>query len=450
MRDINNNLSEVLIDELGLTKAMAIMGKGNQADDLTGLTDLTDTAETVVAKDFFHVPDTAQGVADSVALRTIANNLLQNATARFVYDLDAYQSGKPICVATILREKHFRMDNNSPIQISFEYTGGSGNVVMKKMQAEPGVAKKTIVNPDKSYVVSDEDTSKSVPKQLRWIGSGRTILNNKGNVVKKYEEYFSVTPRYEDLPELVETGVTPVLYYDAVGRLIKTRMPDGTFSRMEFDAWKQIAYDTNDTVLEKNCDWYIDRINGNINAKLIAANKDPVKEMQAAQKAAKHANTPTLQHLDTLGRTILSVDTNRDIVTNADKPYRTKIIIDIEGNVLSILDAREIAANGLMGNPVMEYKYDMLGHRVYQKSMDAGQRWLLTNVLGNPLRTWDERNHEFQYNYDKAHRPLYSRVTGGDGPALLDNIFDKIIYGESLLQANRSDEAVWQAKKCSW
>ena len=77
--------------------------------------------------------------------------------------------------------------------------------------------------------------------------------------------------------------------------------------------------------------------------------------------------------------------------------------------------------------------------------MDAGQRWLLTNILGKPLRTWDERNHEFQYFYDTAHRPTLSKVIGGDRKKAdgsddrLDNIFERVIYGESLLTGIRTD-----------
>jgi RHS repeat-associated protein len=96
------------------------------------------------------------------------------------------------------------------------------------------------------------------------------------------------------------------------------------------------------------------------------------------------------------------------------------------------------------GNAVMTYKYDMLGHLVYQKSMDAGQRWLLTNVVSNPLRTWDERSHEFQYFYDVAHRPTASVVIGGDGATPLNNIFSKIVYGESLLTTGRTNESTLQ------
>ncbi len=415
MKDANNNLSEALVDELGMVKAIAIFGKGNQADDLTGLNEFTLVVEQTQITDFFNSPD-------SLVLTSRAKNLLKHATARFVYDFDAYQiAGKPVVVASIAREEHFQKNNNSPVQLSFEYSNGLGQVVMKKVQAEPGLAKQVTVNADNSFVVAEINTAASNPKQLRWIGNGRTILNNKGNAVKQYEPYFSVTHRYEDLKELMETGVTPVLYYDAMGRLIKTEMPDGTFSKTEFDSWKQAIYDPNDTVLDSS--WYANRTNRLIDAELIAEGKDPGREKLAADKAAKHAETPTVLHFDTLGRPILSIDHNKNITTAADEFYHTNIHLDAEGNLRSVTDAR--------GNEVMQYKYDMLGNKVYQRSMDAGQRWLLINILGNPLRTWDERNHEFQYFYDNLHRPIQSKVLGGDGVTLLDHIFERVFYGES-------------------
>ena len=131
------------------------------------------------------------------------------------------------------------------------------------------------MNADDTYAVADVDTAALDPRQLRWIGSGRTVLNNKGNTVKQYEPYFSISHEYEDLKELVETGVTPLMYYDALGRLAKTEMPDGTFSRTVFGAWKQIRYDANDTVLESP--WYHKRVNRLIDAELIAEGKDPVE-----------------------------------------------------------------------------------------------------------------------------------------------------------------------------
>jgi RHS repeat-associated protein len=233
------------------------------------------------------------------------------------------------------------------------------------------------------------------------------------------------------------------MFYDAMDRLIKTKMPDDTLSRMEFDSWQQTIYDPNDTILESQ--WYRNRTNRLIDAELLAEGKDPVLEKAAADKAAKHANTPNVLHFDTLGRPVLSIEHNKNILTDADEFLRTKVNRDVEGNLRSVADAREIPENNHRGNMVMQYKYDMLGNVVYQNSMDAGQRWLLMNILGNPLRTWDERSHEFQYFYDELHRPLESKVIGGDGDVPLDNIFSRIIYGESLLLADRSNEASLQA-----
>ncbi|MDD3654014.1 MAG: SpvB/TcaC N-terminal domain-containing protein [Desulfotomaculaceae bacterium] len=416
VKDANNNVSEALCDELGLVKALAVSGKGGEADDLAGLTEFTDAGEQAWLDDFLDAQSSGE-------LISAGKNLLQHATARFVYYFDSYQkAGKPAVAASILREEHFQKNSDAPVQISFEYSGGLGQVVLKKVQAEPGPAKTVTIGPDFTCAVTEVDTSELEPKQLRWIGSGRTVLNNKGSAVKKYEPYFSVTHQYEDLPELVENGVTPVLYYDPLNRLIETEMPDGTFSKTGFDAWKQSFYDPNDTVLESA--WYHNRINRLIDAGLTAAWKDPGREKLAAGQAARHAGTPAVQHFDPLGRPVLLVEHNKDLITGADEFYHTKAALDAEGNLRGVTDAR--------GNLVMQYKYDMLGNRAYQNSMDAGQRWLLGDILGKPLRTWDERGHEFQYFYDLLRRPALSKVLGGDdGGGLLDHVFERIFYGEA-------------------
>jgi len=404
MKDINDNLSEVLFDELGMVKAMAVMGKGNEADDLEGLNSFSTSTEKNLIDTFFST-DT------SSSLVTQAKGLLQHATARFVYDFDAYiNTGKPSVVASIVREEHFVNNANADVQLSFEYSSGLGEVLMQKVQAEAGEAKKVTLQADGTYTVSTVDTQDA----LRWVGNGRTIVNNKGNPVKQYEPYFSVSHTFEDLKELVEVGVTPILYYDAMGRNIRTELPDGTFTKVTFDAWHSKSFDPNDTVLES--DWFQERI----------ALADNDKEKVAAQKAAKHANTPSVQHLDTLGRAILSIEHNKD-ETDTDLFYHTKVLLDEEGNLRTVTDAR--------GNAVMTYKYDMLGNMVYQNSMDGGQRWLIANIMGNPLRTWDERDHIFEYSYDILQRPTQSKVLGGDGARPLDHIFARVFYAEDEANA---------------
>ncbi|MFO0761900.1 MAG: hypothetical protein U0359_36005 [Byssovorax sp.] len=48
--------------------------------------------------------------------------------------------------------------------------------------------------------------------------------------------------------------MTPILRYDPLGRLIRTDLPNGTFSKVVFDPWKQTTFDPNDTVTESL--WY--------------------------------------------------------------------------------------------------------------------------------------------------------------------------------------------------
>lgn len=421
LKDANDNLSEVLVDELGRVKAMAVCGKG-ELDDLAGLTDVTDATEADRVGEFF-------AARDSVRLTEIGNELLRHATARFVYDLGAYaSSGQPAAVASIVREQHHRKNQRSRIQISFEYSSGLGRVVMKKAQAAPGRARRVDVRADDTYAVTDVDTAAVEPRQLRWIGSGRAVLNNKGNTVKQYEPYFAVSHRYEDVKELVETGVTPLLHYDPLGRLVRTEMPDATFSTSSFSAWRQIESDASDTVLDSA--WYRRRIDRRIDAELIADGKDPAAEAAAAEQAARHAATPEIRCFDARGRTVLTIEHLRDAATGADQVHHTRLELDARGHLCSVTDAR--------GNLTVRYKYDLLGNRVYRDSPDSGRRWLLANVLGSPLRAWDERGHKLQYAYDDPlHRPTHSRVVGGDGPAPLDHVFDRRVYGEAEPDAQR-------------
>lgn len=421
MVDLNANPSSVLTDELGLVKALAVEGNGvftdatrttvtiqKAADNLDGLTEYSKFAETNNINSFFG--SATNSSTNTNQLIVTGNNILLQATARFVYDFDTYKNtgNQPTVVAVISREQHFTDNNTSKIQFNFEYSDGIGNIAMTKVQAEPGDAFHLDSNGDKQ--------SKNTGVDLRWVGNGRTVLNNKGNPVKQYEPYFSTNFLYEDSPELVEIGVTPILYYDAPGRLIKTQFADGTLNRVAFDSWKQFNFDQNDTIEEDECLWYLRRTD-NTRPDFI----NDAKEQQAASEAQKHANTPSSVYLDSLGRPVLSVAHNGKDTNNKDRLYTTFIQLDIEGNARSIIDSK--------GNTVMSYKYDMLGHRVYQNSMDAGERWVFNNLMGNPIHRWDSRNHIFTFTYDAVQRPNSIKVEEGDGAAL-DNVYEFIEYGE--------------------
>lgn len=393
VKDANANLSEARFDILGFVVATALQGKGAEADDFTAFT--TDLAPADVAN-FFADPFT-NGPA-----------LLQHATSRFIYDFSVV----PVRVATITRETHYAASVAagvvSKLQFQFEYSDGFGNVAMRKLQAEPGVALKL----DAGNHLVQVDTTPNP----RWIGSGRTVVNNKGNKIKQYEPYFSVTHNFEDEPQLVEIGVTPLLYYDPPGRNVRMEYPNGTFSRTEIQGWLTRTFDQNDTVSDS--DWFTQRTTG-----ALAGNP---QENQAAHKAAVHYNTPAVTHADGLGRAFYAVSHNRfvDHVTLAltELFYETDTLLDIEGNATQVVDPR--------GNSVVTYAYDMLGNRDHTGSMDAGEKWILNDCNGKQIYAFDSKGQTFHALYDAARRPLKSLVQKGAAAPIM---YDRITYGEGQL-----------------
>lgn len=380
--DINGNQTATIVDELGMVMATAVMGKGDEADTLDGFGDETSAEDDALVKDFFQTEDYAK-------MEEIGHKLLRGASSRYVYRLDRFQEeGSPLCGALIVREQHNAVNPDSPLQISFEYTSGLGGVALAKVQAEM------------------ENNAEGV----RWIGNGRTILNNKGNAVMQYEPYFSSAPFYENAKEVVERGVTPVIHYDALGRAVRTDMPDGTFTKTEFNAWKSVSYDQIDTVT--GSEWL---------QKAYREEADKwVKD--AARKSEELSSTPTTSHFDSLGRTVYVLDSDGTSSTT---------VFDKFGNVERVLDSK--------GNTVVRTTYDMLGNITSVHSMDDGSRWVFLNATGATSTTWDERGHKFDRFYDMTGRSTYSTVIGGDTEKL-SNIIYKVIYGEDLLNEGYSRE----------
>jgi RHS repeat-associated protein len=358
MTDSNKNRAEVEIDVLGLVVKYAVMGKAGSVDGDT----------------------------------------LADPTVRMEYELFNWMHhGKPNYVHSFAREQHGAA--NPRWQESYAYSNGSGGVILVKVQANPGKA--LLVNGDGSVVEVDADP--------RWVGNGRTILNNKGNPVKQYEPYFSATHEYEDERALRELGVTPILYYDAVGRNIRTLFPNGTFARVEFDPWQQTVFDANDTV--KQSQWYADRGSPDPTTQPEPLN-DP--QQRAAWLAAKHADTPAIVHFDSLGRPIYAISDY-----GGGKTAGVRSESDLTGRFSSVFDqmGREVAS-GFVG---------MAGHPVVGESAEKGRRWTFQNVLGALVKTWDEHGRAFRVEYDDLHRPLSAFVQEAGQSEIL---FDYVVYGD--------------------
>ena len=69
------------------------------------------------------------------------------------------------------------------------------------------------------------------------------IYNNKGKPVRQYEPFFSASPSSAS----TRWGVSSVLFYDPVERVVATLHPDNTFEKVVFDAWWQTSGTTSTT-----------------------------------------------------------------------------------------------------------------------------------------------------------------------------------------------------------
>jgi len=424
----NGNRAAVSFDILGMVAGTVVMGKTTEkvGDSIDGFT--ADLPQTQI--DDFHATDDPH---------TMAGDLLGSATARVVYDVERFFNTRsaapddptqwePAFSATIARETHVSdlgPDQQSKTQISFSYSDGFGREIQKKIEAEPGP-------------VTDGGP--------RWVGSGWTIFNNKGKPVRQYEPFFSRLPKGHQFEFGVQAGVSPVLFYDPVERVVATLHPDHTYEKVVFDPWHQQTSDVNDNVLQTDPtadpdvgdffkrlplddyspSWYALRTDPAFTTEATQRWPDPkimTAERQAAAKAAAHANTPATAYFDTLGRAFLTIADNA-----GDGKYAIRVELDIEGNQRSVTDA--------LDRKVMAYDYDVLGNRIHQASMEAGERWMLNDVLGKPIRAWDSRGHNFRTEYDVLRRPTGGFVLGTDSAnsdpqtMAVELLFANTIYGE--------------------
>lgn len=437
--DVNGNRARSAFDALGMVVATAIMGKAPpeppEGDSLEGFeADLTQEQN----EDFF----------GSANPRIPAMGLLGSASTRIMYDLHCFRKSveafperpemwQPVYAATLARETHVSDPTAAlKIQVGFSYSDGFGREIQKKIQAEQGPIQKGGPN-----------------ENPRWVATGWTVFNNKGKPVRQYEPFFSASHQFEFG---IRVGKSPILFYDPAERVVAKLHPNHSYEKVVFDPWQQISYDVNDTSAARDGQSGDPRADGDIagyvanyfltepatwqtwHAQRIAGSLGP-RERKAALKTALHAATPTKAYFDTLGRPFLTVSHNR-YETEAgtqDEKYASRVELDIEGNQREVRDAI-VQASDSLGRIVMRYDYDMLGNRIHQASMEAGERWMLNDVTGKPIRAWDSRGHTFRTEYDPLRRPLRSYVIGANADHPNREILsERFIYGEQHPQAKR-------------
>lgn len=387
--DPNQNRTGCRYDALGMVTAYALMGKA-----LPGGVD----------------------EGDHLDLTTDEASSSDDPTTTYDYALSAYvdwltdptsDPDRPVPISAHTRTRVEHKDPATPWLESYVYVDGQGRVALTKVQAEPGPAPVRDAN---GNLVIENGALQFADTSTRWVGTGRTVYDNKGNAVKTYEPFFDCVPDYTDETDLVEWGVTAITIHDPLSRAVRVDLPDGTYTSVELDPWRQLSYDGDDNALTSA--WYAARI-------IQPAGSDA---NDAAVKAAAFAGTPAVSDLDPLGRLF------HTIADGMSGVFETTLRLDVQGRVLATVDS--------LGRTLATTTYNLSGGSIGTVGIDAGQRWLLPDSAGKPLLSWDSRGCQIRRTYDTLQRPLGTFVTEAGSSERLASL---TVYGEEQADAVASN-----------
>jgi RHS repeat-associated protein len=402
--DENDNFTEVLYDPLGV--AIVTSYRGTVLDETATLQNY---GNGLISDYVCRNDESFDNVLANPAL------YLQGAATFLFYDFDIWQTaGKPLRSIHVTRENLVHdgkgnVDNSVKLQLGIDYQDGFGRTIQSKQKVEPGLAIQR--NADNSVATGTDGKPLLTPTADRWSVTGHIVYNNKQQIVRQFEPFFSSLVAFENDEVLENYGVSAQNYYDAVGRPYRTDFPDGTFTEVKFAPWETRSFDQNDTVERSQYK----------TSREILPNNAP--ERIALVKSLAHKDTPTIVKLDPLAREIVTIESNND---GTERKIENKY--DINGNIAKIINARNLEA--------FEYKRDMLGRVLNEKSMDAGETWSFHNNLDQTIHLWDSRNIHQRTRYDELDRVVSVHVDGALG---LNQITERFIYGE--------DPSVSQAKE---
>ncbi|NEN25919.1 hypothetical protein G3O08_20720, partial [Cryomorpha ignava] len=316
----------------------------------------------------------------------------------FTYDFFAFmEDGDPISVRKSVREHHVNSPYISPVDEqnatiqSAEYSDGYGRIVQSRAQAEDVIYGNQIfgdsglparqLEPNQNAV--GQERSSGAP--LNVVVSGHKRYNNKGEIVEQFEPYFNSGFDYD--PDNTPEGVAIKMYYDALGRMVKTLNPDESEQLVVFGIpaalntpsdyaatpWERYHYSPNDL--------------GEI------TNPGVVPTTSYW--------TPKSETIDPLGNVIRTTEhkAHYDADTDSYEDVVMQYNFDIKGQLVESIDPfdRVISAN----------KYSMAGQMLKTVHIDRGEQTLLVDALNLPFITNDAKGARSLFAYDNLQRPIF-------------------------------------------
>jgi RHS repeat-associated protein len=340
-----------------------------------------------------------------------------NPSVRLEYDLLAFaERGAPMSVRTTRRTHHDSETDVPPEEYrrtveTVEYSDGFGRLLQTRRRiddtlfGDSAFGGSVLPVDQSSPIATTTGRTRESGAPPNVVVSGWQIYNNKGWVVEKYEPFLAQGGGFR-APAVAQLGQKAVMFYDPRGRVVRTVYPDRSEQLVVFGvpgdladpsdyaptAWETYTYDAND------------------NAGRTHAN--------ASTTYASHWNTPGSLVVDALGRAVAVVARNG--VNPANDWYITRSTYDINGNLLTVTDAR--------GSVAFRYVFDLANRQWREDGLDAGRRDTVFDVLGNRVESRDSTGSLVLHSYDRIHRP--TRLWARDESSGVVTLRQRLEYGD--------------------
>jgi hypothetical protein len=373
---------------------------------------------------------TSLGLLHEVFVRGKGEGDQNRPSTLFEYNFMAFENRlpndrQPIFVRKIQQEHHDTetdVERDATIE-TFDYSDGFGRLLQTRTQAEDETIGDPIfgggvLSPNQSDDPGEIVLRKRQPNaELNVVVSGAEVFDNKGRIVEKFEPYFELESGFKYRPPGTDRfGQKASIFYDSLGRVVRTLNPDGSEQRVIFGIpgkinapnlskpdvfeptpWEAYTHDAND---------------------LASLSKDPGTDERLTDRAPRHHHfTPSSIVLDAVGRMVRAIERNVDLPEDPDDPssplpsmeeLSTESTYDIRGNLLRVKDA--------LGRKAFQYTYNLANKPFRVENIDADIRRTILDAAGNEIERRDKKGALVLQKHDVLHRP--TRIWARDASAL--------------------------------
>ncbi|MFW9078188.1 SpvB/TcaC N-terminal domain-containing protein [Pseudomonas sp. P2757] len=184
------------------------------------------------------------GHVRAAALRDLSKLKKRTASEQTLLKLIHTAARQPVHSAVLMADR-YPYDPQKLIQIVVRYIDGFGRELQSKQLVPAGDA--YVSTADGNLEVGPDGTLIEAAADPRWRVSGRVEYNHKGETIRVYRAYYLNTWRYISDSAMREHGYHDQLFYDALGRPIKTINALGHLAYDILHPWFTCSYDFNDT-----------------------------------------------------------------------------------------------------------------------------------------------------------------------------------------------------------